>query len=67
MKFEENRMVRTIQYFELFDKKWLTIFDKVCDDILEDVPVIETIVDAKLLNQRVSSFSIPKITKVQHV
>ena len=28
-KFEQNRMVRTIQNFELFDKKWLTIFDKV--------------------------------------
>ena len=29
MKFEKNRMVRTIQNFELFDKKWLAIFDKV--------------------------------------
>ena len=29
VKFEQNRMVRTIQNFELFDKKWLTIFDKV--------------------------------------
>ena len=30
MKFEQNRMVRTIQIFVLFDKKkWLTIFDKV--------------------------------------
>ena len=25
--FEQNRMVRTIQNFVLFDKKWLTIFD----------------------------------------
>ena len=29
VKFEQNRMVRTVQHFELFDKKWLTIFDKV--------------------------------------
>ena len=29
VKFEQNIMVRTIQNFELFDKKWLTIFDKV--------------------------------------
>ena len=26
---EQNRMVRTIQNFELFDKKWLTIFENV--------------------------------------
>ena len=35
MKFEQNRMVQTIQNFELFDKKWLTIFDSV-DAILKD-------------------------------
>ena len=29
MKFEQNRTVRIIQNFELFDEKWLTIFDKV--------------------------------------
>ena len=29
VKFEQNRMVRTMQNFEIFDKKWLTIFDKV--------------------------------------
>ena len=29
VNFEQNRMVRTIQNFELFDKKWLTVFDKV--------------------------------------
>ena len=26
---QQNRTVRTIQNFVLFDKKWLTIFDKV--------------------------------------
>ena len=29
VKFGQNRMVRTIPIFVLFDKKWLTIFDKV--------------------------------------
>ena len=30
VKFEQNRMVQTVQNrFVLFDKKWLTIFDKV--------------------------------------
>ena len=29
VKFEQNRMVQTIQNFELFDKKLSTIFDKV--------------------------------------
>ena len=29
VKFEQNHMIRTIQNFDLFDKKWLTIFDKV--------------------------------------
>ena len=29
VKFEQNRIVRTIENFDHFDKKWLTIFDKV--------------------------------------
>ena len=29
VKFEQNRMVQTIQNFDLFDKKWLSFFDKV--------------------------------------
>ena len=28
VNFEQNRMVRTIQNFEVFHGKWLTIFDK---------------------------------------
>ena len=43
MKFEQNRMVRTIPNFVLFDKKWLTFLTSV-DAILEDVFVTETIV-----------------------
>ena len=27
VKFEQNRMVRTVQNIDLFNKKWLTIFD----------------------------------------
>ena len=29
LKFEQNCVVRTVQNFERFDKKWLIIFDKV--------------------------------------
>ena len=29
VEFEQNRMVLTIQNFEFFDKKWLTIFDSM--------------------------------------
>ena len=43
VKFEQNRMVRTIQNIELFDKKWLTIFWQSVDAILEDFSVTETI------------------------
>ena len=28
VKFEQNRVVRSIQNFELFDKKWFTILTK---------------------------------------
>ena len=44
-KFEQNHMVRTIQNFELFDKKkMVNHFKQSIDAILEDVPVIETII-----------------------
>ena len=36
-KFDQNRMVRTMQNFELFDKIWFTIFDKVLTLFLEVV------------------------------
>ena len=29
VKFEQNRMVRNTQNFELFGEKWLTIFEQV--------------------------------------
>ena len=37
VKIEQNRMVRTIQIFELFDQKWLIIFLQSVDALLEDV------------------------------
>ena len=39
VKFEQNRMVRSVQTVELFDKKWLTIFEISVDAILEKVPL----------------------------
>ena len=65
--FEQNRMVPTIKNFVRFDKKWLTIFDKSVDAVLEDVPVTETIVWCYILIWRLSSFSALKIAVVRHV
>ena len=61
VKFEQNHMVRTIQNFEPFHKKMVNQIWKRVDTILEDVSVAEPIVqfDAKLLIQRLSSFSVP--------
>ena len=28
VKFEQNRMTKNIQNFELFGQKWITIFDR---------------------------------------
>ena len=43
VEFEQNRMVWSIQTFELFDKKMVFHFWQSVDAILEDVSVIETI------------------------
>ena len=43
VKFEQNRMVQTIQNFELFDKEMVNHFRQSIDAILEDVSVTETI------------------------
>ena len=43
VKFEQNHMVRNIQKFEVFGKKWLIIFEKV-DAILEDISVTYIII-----------------------
>ena len=49
MKYEQNRMVRTIH-------KWLSV-----NAILEDVSMNKTIVGAKILIQRLSSFIVQKL------
>ena len=49
VKFERNRMVRTIQNFELFDKKWLTIFEKVATPFWKTFLWLKQLFDAKLL------------------
>ena len=42
VKFEQNCIVRTIQNFELFDKKIVNHFWQSVDAILEDISVTET-------------------------
>ena len=44
VKLKQNRMVRTIQNFELFDIKGKSFLTKRVDAILEDGSVTETIV-----------------------
>ena len=39
MKFEQNRIVRSIQNFELFHKKKVNHFKQCVDAILKDVSV----------------------------
>ena len=43
VKFEQNRMVRTMQNFMFFDKKIVNNFWQSVDAILEDVSVTKTI------------------------
>ena len=49
VKFEQHRMLRTIQNFELFDKKWLTIFDKVLTSFWKMFLRLKQLIDAKIL------------------
>ena len=49
VEFEQNRMVRTIQNFELFDKKWLTIFDQVLTQFWKTFLRRKQLFDAKPL------------------
>ena len=46
--FEQNRMVRTIRNFLLFDKKWLTIFDKVLTPFWKTFLWLKQLFDAKI-------------------
>ena len=49
MKFEQNCMVQTIQNFVLFDKKWLTFFDKVLMPVWKMFLWLKQLFDVKLL------------------
>ena len=53
VKFEQNRMVRTIQNVVLLDKKWLTIFDKVLTPFWKTFLCLKQLFDAKISIQSV--------------
>ena len=44
VKFEQNRMVRTIENYEVFEKKVVNHFLQSVDAILEDVSVAATVI-----------------------
>ena len=67
VKFEQNCTVGTIQNVVFFDKKWLSIFDKVLTPFWKTFLWLKQLFDAKILIQRLSSFSVPKIPSLQHV
>ena len=56
VKIEQNRMVRTIQIFELFDQKWLTIFYKVLTPFWKTFLWLKQLFDAKLINSKTIIF-----------
>ena len=49
VRFEQNCMVQTIQNIELFDKKWLTNFDKVLMSFWKMCLWLKQFFDAKIL------------------
>ena len=72
VKFEQNRMVWTIQNFVLFEKKKkkkkrLTIFVKVLTPLWKKFLWLKQLFDAKILFQRLSSFSGPKNKALGHL
>ena len=50
VKFEQNRIVRTIQFFLAFWQKIVSHFWQSVDAILEDVYVTETIIWCYIIN-----------------
>ena len=61
VKFEQNRMVQTIQNFDLFDKKKsFNHFWQSVDAILEDVSMTDTIVWCKTINVKTIIFQCSK-------
>ena len=56
VKIEQNRMVRTIQIFEVFDQKRLTIFYKVLTPFWKTFLWLKQLFDAKLINSKTIIF-----------
>ena len=67
VKFKQNRMVRTIQNFVLFDQKWLTIYVKVLTPFRKTFLWLKQLFDANILIPRLSSSSVLKIMAIRHV
>ena len=55
VKFKQNRTIRTIQNFELYDKKWLISFAKVFMSFWNSFLRMKQLFDGKQ-----SSFNVPK-------
>ena len=55
MKFEQNRMVRNIQNFELLGGKWLTIIEKVLMPFSKTFLTHKQLFDAKILMEKLLS------------
>ena len=60
VKFEQNRMVQTIQNFDLFDKKRVNHFWQSVDAILEDVSMTDPIVWCKTIDVKTTIFQCSK-------
>ena len=65
VNIEQNRMVRTIQNFELFELMFKHFWQSI-DAILMTFLWLKML-DAKLLILKLSSFSVPKLTVIRHV
>ena len=63
VKFEQNRIVRTTQNFELFVKKWLTISDKVLTPLWKTFLYLKQLFDAKLYSKKYGSAT--RVTKLK--
>ena len=59
----DKYLVRTIQYFELFDKIWLTIFDKVMTPFCKTFLCLKQLFDAKTINLKTIIFQFQKKKK----
>ena len=60
VKFDQNRMVRTVQNFDLFDEKWLTIFDKGLTPFWKTFLCLKQLFDDKPLSQILYHLSVFK-------